>query len=166
MKTINNFIIEKLHLDSETNINKDKKGMTFNDICPTVDFENPKDEDAKELEAILKKEGVFPTATKLDSKYTTFNKWFIEVNSWGGLSLKYNATFSKPYKKKQNYNSRMIDFDIDSFIATSSGGSVIYKNECPETWDKVIIPIADFFGAKFNKDGEFLMPGAKSKWSK
>ena len=164
MKTINNYIVEKLHLDKDTDVNKSK--MTFNDICPTVDFEKPTDKDAEELEAILKKNGVLPTATKLDSKYYTYNKWFIALNNWDGLSLKCNVTYSKPYKKKQTYTTRMIDFDIDSFIATTSGGSVIYKNESPEVWDKVIVPIADFFGAKFNKDGEFLMPGAKSKWSK
>ena len=161
MKQLNNYILEKLTINKDTEVN-DK--TTFSSVVNGVNFEHPTEEDAKKLEQAFKDAGVFPTASKLDSKYHTFNKWFVRCKD-GQLQLAFEVTYSKPYKKKSTYTSRAIDFDVDSFIAMQSGGSVIYKYEAPEMWDKVIMPIANFFGAKFNKDGEFLMPGAKSKWN-
>jgi len=160
MKSIKELLLEKLSINKDTKIDKDN----FNSAAPGVNFENPTDEDAKKLEQILKDANVFPTATKLDSKYHTYNKWFVRVKE-NQLQLAYEVTFSKPYKKKETYTGRIIDFSIDSFIALNSGSSVLYKSEAPEKWNKVVKPIADFLGAEYNKDGEFLMPGAKSKWS-
>ena len=161
MKYIGAYILEKLHLNK--GINSGPKKLTFHDVVPEVDFDNPTDEDAKKLEKALKDAGAFPAATKLDSQHHTYNKWYIGVNKYNGLSLYADVTFAKPYKKTRTYKGVYIDFDVDSFLASTST-CVIYKSERPLTWEKVIQPIADFFGAKFNKDGEFLMPGAKTKY--
>ena len=159
MKNLNLYITEKFKISSSP----DKK--YFTDVVPDVNFENPTDEDAKKLEDALKKAGVFPSERKLDGRYTTINRWFIRVNKYDELSLCADAIFSKPYKKKQQFIASFIDFSEDSFIACDGGGSVMYKNESPVTWEKVIMPIANFFGAKYTKDGEFVMPGTKSRWN-
>lgn len=159
MKDINLYITEKFKISAS----KDKK--YFTDIVPGINFEEPTEEDCKKLEDALRKNGLLNFPNKLDNRYHTYHNWFIGI-SRGGIALKANTTYSKPYKKKKNYDLTFIEFsnDGDSFIAGNSGG-VFYEYESPEAWEKVILPIANFFGAKFTKDGEFVMPGTKSKWN-
>ena len=160
MKNLSEILLEKLVLKDNG-----EKLKHLSEVVPGVNFEDPTDEDCKKLEDAFRKAGVLPTVSRLDSRYHTYNYWFVGI-SRGGIALKANITFSKPYKKKETYNRAYIEFsqDDDSFIAGNSGG-VFYKYESPEAWEKVIMPIADFFGAKFNKAGEFLMPGASSHWN-
>lgn len=159
MKNINLYITEKFKISSS----KDKK--YFTDVVPDINFEEPTEEDCKKLEDAFKKANVLPTVHKLDSRYHTFNHFFVGI-SRGMIALRANTTFVKPYKKKRIYDATFIEFsnDGDSFVAGSERG-VLYEYESPEIWEKVILPIANFFGAKFTKDGEFVMPGTKSKWN-
>ena len=164
MKNLSEILLEKLRLTD-----KSEEVKHLSDVVPGVNFEEPTEEDCEKLEKALKDANVLqalPTGVKLDSSYHTYNKWFIGI-SRGMLALKAEVTFSKPYKKKSTFNSVMIEFseDNDSFIA-GNGGGVLYEYESPKIWENVIMPIAEFFGAEFNTDGEFLMPGATTHWGR
>lgn len=137
-------------------------------VLETINFKNPSQVDANKLQNILWGANACPIYGGFlhgnNDRLLAYN-WRVTVNR-GVLVLAYSYTRTRPFKKKLESDSYVIEFlSADSFLACRPGGSVIYEYEDRILWDQAINPVIQALGFKYNRDGECLRPGTKSGWS-
>lgn len=84
------------------------------------------------------------------------------------LCLMYDYERKRPFKKTAKGVSVCLEFhNPDRLLACSNGGCIMYPHETchRDLFERIIEPIVNAFGLPYNKDGEYLRPGAQSMWN-
>lgn len=131
-----------------------------------VNWENPNDEGCKIIEKWLKDNNLMPNGRVFDNKYMKSQNWKVMIfrsDDTRFYSLGYDCVIQRPFKKRLETTNRILEFYEKCLMAASKGGIVLYPNENKIEYS-IIEPIAKKLGMKYNKEGEFLVPGEKSGW--
>lgn len=125
-----------------------------------LNFDDPQAGDVRVIQDLLEVNGILPTSFGGYKLFVGIRKDY-DGNSF--LTLKYEGVKNIPFKGKVKISGTLIEFYKSSILA-SDRGSILYPSDSSEAY-LIINKVANLLGFKYNKDGEFLKPGATSYWS-
>lgn len=127
-----------------------------------IDWDNPNKEGCQVLEKWLKENNLMPKGKIYSNKYLKYQIWNVYVVN-DTYCLGYEYEMQRPFKKNVHSKDRILEFYKEHLLAVSKGGNILYPEESKADY-KVINPIAEKLGMKYNKTGEFKPDGVKSCW--